>query len=74
MVDWINNHSGLVAINDPIPRKPQLSIASVRELLGDRAINRIELQPDTDATDVQRIRILFPEADVLVIDFGGLHE
>jgi hypothetical protein len=74
MVDWINNHSGLVGINCPMPRKLTPSIAWVRELLEDPAIFRIELQPDTDATDVQRIRSLFPEADVLVIDFGGLRE
>jgi hypothetical protein len=64
MVDWINNHNGLVTINYPMPRRPPHSVASVRELLGDHAIVRIELQPDTDATNVQRIRSLFPEATI----------
>jgi uncharacterized protein (DUF2342 family) len=66
MLDWINMHNGSVA-----SQHQSSPIAWVRQLLGDRSIAHIALQPDTDRTEVQRIRRLFPEADIRVVEFGG---
>ena len=70
MLWWIRDHRGSSTTGELLPppfKTPQRqppSISWVRQLLGDHAISHIELQPNTDANDVLRIRALFPEADI----------
>jgi hypothetical protein len=65
LLSAIRDRGGHVVEASTVPfLKPWARVSSLREWLGDSAIQGMQLPTDTEADEVDRIKIAFPESDI----------